>query len=160
MTDRPRITDLSAIQPENFKIRNTGFLDHPEEPYELRGNYEATRRNIWSTRNHNLRRLMREFPIDEPLVDQCAHWMHAVAGRHFFEDANHRTAIAMLRRLLRENGIPPGEWDTERTIQIHDDSHDIRAEIESVRMDTLYEKDELFEAWREYFNDVLPAEYR
>lgn len=158
MTDRPRITDLSVLEPENFKFRNTQFLEDTSLTYEGYDNYRSTRRNIWSTRNHNLRRLLREFPTDEPLVEQCAHWMHAVVGRHFFPDANHRTAMAMLRRLLQENGIEPGEWPNDRTVAATRESHRVRREIDSVRMDTLYQKDELFDVWRCYFSDVLPTD--
>ena len=156
-----RITDLSSFSAEDFKIRNTKFLmgsthyDMNQYPSE-----DRIRHDIWVVRNHNLRRVLREFPTDEPLVDQCALWMHAVVGKHFFPDANHRTAMALLRRLLRDNGIEPGKWPVERTKQARDKSHDVRAEIPRVRMDTLYERDELFELWRQYFEDVLQEKYR
>jgi len=58
--------------------------------------------------------------------------MHAVAGEHFFPDANHRTAAATLRRLLRENGIDPGEWPVEETEQALVESHRVRREIPAV----------------------------
>ena len=35
----------------------------------------------------------------------CALELFAVVGKHFFPDANHRTAVAMLITLLQENGI-------------------------------------------------------
>ncbi|MFC6823461.1 hypothetical protein [Halopelagius fulvigenes] len=158
MADCPRITDLSAIGPVNFKLRNTGFLDDTEIEYDGYGSYQATRRNIWSTRNHNLRRVLREFPLDEPLPDQCAHWMHAVVGRHFFPDANHRTAFFMLRRILSENGVEPGEWPTEKIEDVTRESHRVRGEMEQITMDIIYRKDELFEVWRRFFEDVLPEE--
>jgi prophage maintenance system killer protein len=85
--------------------------------------------------------------------------MHAVVGKHFFPDANHRTAIALLRQLLRENGIEPGKWPVERTKRVRDESHDVRAELPPIQMDTLYERDDLFELWRAYFTDVLKEEY-
>lgn len=158
MPGGPRITDLSAIGPESFKIRNTAFLDDPDEPYELRGEYDRTRQYIWSTRNGSLRRLLREFPIDEPLVDQCAHWMHAVVGKHFFRDANHRTAMFVLRRLLRANEIELGNWPEQRVAEASRESHRVRYEIESVRVDSLYRRDELFEVWRRFFEEVLSDE--
>ena len=106
-------------------------------------------------RNGDLRRVLGDFPTDEPLVDQCANWMHAVAGRHFFPDANHRTAIVLLRRLLRQNGIDPGEWSIERTKRAQAGSHRVRTESPPVRLDTLYARDALFEVWRGYLEDVL-----
>lgn len=81
--------------------------------------------------------------------------MHAVVGRHFFPDANHRTAVATLRRLLRENGIEPGDWPIERTGRALEESHRVRREIPPVRLDTLYVRDPLFDVWRRFFEDVL-----
>lgn len=45
--------------------------------------------------------MIEKFPTDRPLPEQCALWMHAVIGKHFFDDANHPTAVALLRKLLR-----------------------------------------------------------
>ena len=81
--------------------------------------------------------------------------MHAMAGKHFFPDGNHRTAFLLLRRLLQENGIAPGEWPPDRTADARDESHRVRREIRPVRLDTLYERDQLFQVWRRYFEDVL-----
>lgn len=160
-TEEYRITDLSSFFAEDFKIRNTKFLlgtthyDMNQYPSQ-----DRIRHQIWVVRNQDLRRVLREFPTEEPLVDQCALWMHAIVGKHFFPDANHRTAIVLLRRLLRDNGIEPGEWSIERTKQARADSHEVRAELPPIRMDTLYERDELFELWRRYFKDVLPEHYK
>lgn len=86
--------------------------------------------------------------------------MHAMIGKHFFPDANHRTAVAMLRRLLRENDIEPGDWPIERTERAVSESHRARRDIPPVRLDTLYVRDGLFRVWRRYFEDVLPVECR
>jgi len=156
-----RITDLSSLSAEDFKIRNTKFLmGDTHYDVNMYPSKARIRHDIWAVRNHNLRRVLREFPTDEPLVDQCALWMHAVVGKHFFPDANHRTAMALLRRLLYENGIEPGDWPIERTEKARDDSHEVRAEIPPIRMDMLYERDELFDLWRRYFDDVLPKKYK
>lgn len=156
--DGPRITGLSAVEPENFKARSQAFLDGDTHydvlPHQTR---HELRNRIWNVRNGDLRRVLDDFPIDEPLVDQCALWMHAVVGNHFFPDANHRTAVVVLRRLLRENGIGPGEWPIERTGRARERSHRVRREIPPVRLDTLYERDALFSVWRDYFEDVLAA---
>lgn len=158
--ERPRITDLSSLSAEDFKVRNTRFLEG-DDHYDMNmyGSASQIRHDIWAVRNHDLRDVLREFPTDESLVDQCALWMHAVVGKHFFPDANHRTAIALLRRLLQENGIEPGNWPVERTRKARDESHEVRAELPSIEMDSLYERDPLFEVWRCYFEDVLPGEY-
>ena len=155
-TDGPRITDVSELGPENFKRRNQAFLDG-EAQYDVfdHQNREELRDRIWSVRNGDLQRVLDDFPTDESLVDQCALWMHAVVGKHFFPDANHRTAIALLRRLLRGNGIEPAEWPVPRTRQAREESQRVREELPPIRLDGLYERDALFEVWRNYFEDVL-----
>lgn len=103
--DGPRITDLSSLEPENFKFRNTDFL-MGDAHYDVLAhqNREELRRRIWHVRNGDLQRVLDDFPTNEPLVEQCALWMHAVVGKHFFPDANHRTAIALLRRHYAKTG--------------------------------------------------------
>ena len=155
-----RITDLSSLSAEDFKIRNTKFLlGSTHYDMNMYSSEAQIRHDIWAVRNHNLRRVLREFPTNEPLVDQCAFWMHAVVGKHFFPDANHRTAMALLRRLLRDNNIEPGKWPIERTKRVRDESHAVRAELSRITIDRLYERDDLFEVWRQYFDDVLPEKY-
>ena len=85
--------------------------------------------------------------------------MHAVVGKHFFEDANHRTAIALLRKLLADNDLDVYQWPTDRVRTARDESHAVRQDIPPVRLDTLYEKDELYRVWYELFTDVLPDTY-
>lgn len=154
--DEPRITDLSVLGLEEFKAVNQTFLDgdsrYESLPHQTDG---ELRRRIWNVRNGNLRRVLEDFPTDDPLVDQCANLMHAVAGRHFFPDANHRTAIVLLRRLLRQNGIDPGDWSIERTERVRRESQGGRKDIRPVRLDTLYVRDALFDVWRDYFEDVF-----
>jgi len=105
----PRITDLSSIEPENFKFRNTQFLradgHHYDNPHDE--SFLEQRKEIWRVRNGDLERVLEEFPTDRPLPEQCALWIHALVGKHFFPDANHRTAIVTLRKLLRDNGMEP-----------------------------------------------------
>ena len=153
---QPRITDLSALDAEDFKLRNTKFL-HGDTEYEQTGNesFEHLRHQIWVTRNGDIRRVLYQFPIEWPLEEQCAGWMHAVVGKHFFPDANHRTAVVLLRRLLAENGITYAAWSLDRLREARVKSHNIRREIETVRLDTLYRKDELYEVWWRFFDDEL-----
>jgi len=159
--DEPRIADLSSITAENFKFRNTKFLTGDAEydmlQYQSR---RELRHRIWNVRNGDLRRIIREFPTDDPLYDQCAGWMHAVAGRHFFPDANHRTALALLRKLLRDNGIVPGRWPADVSEEAVIRSHRVRREIENVRLDALYKRDQLFLVWVIYFKTVLKTRVR
>jgi len=79
--------------------------------------------------------------------------MHAVVGKHFFPDANHRTAVALLRKLLDDNDLAyNGFGDTVAVKEVREDSHRVRNEIEPVRLDTLYRRDALYEVWREFFS--------
>lgn len=151
----PQLTDFSSITPETIKKQNTNFWRGDTEYDPVQNWDDQVRRKIWNTRNHDLREVVRRFPKDEPLADQCAHWVHAIAGRHFFPDANHRTAIALLRTLLRDNGVTPGKWPVETTRRTSIRSHKVRGEIENVRLDTLYRKDRLFLVWLLYFKEVL-----
>lgn len=155
--DWPRITDLSVLSPENIKYRNTAFLADDNHPYEVGWGLSESelRRKAWNTRNGDLRKLMRQFPRDEPLRKQCAHWMHAMVGVHFFPDANHRTAAATLRRLMRENQIVWKEWDFQRLQEARKTSHQIRQEIDVVTMSDLYREDKLHAVWFEFFEDEL-----
>ena len=159
--DSPRITDLSSLDPENFKFRNEKFLLnrslHYDNPYDK--SISEQRDDIWRVRNGDIARVLEEFPTDRPLPEQCALWMHAVVGKHFFTDANHRTAIALLRKLLADNDLDVDQWPTDRVRTARDESHAVRQDIPPVRLDTLYEKDELYRVWYEFFTDVLPDTY-
>jgi hypothetical protein len=159
--DSPRITDLSSLDPENFKFRNEKFLMNRSLYYDNPHDRSISeqRDDIWRVRNGDIARVLDEFPTDQPLPEQCALWMHAVVGKHFFTDANHRTAIALLRKLLADNDIEVDPWPTERVRNARDESHAVRQDIPPVRLDTLYEKDELYRVWYEFFTDVLPDEY-
>jgi len=152
----PRITELSALDAEDFKLRNTKFLRGNTE-YEQTGNesFEHLRHQIWATRNGDLRCVLSRFPTKWPLEEQCAGWMHAVVGKHFFPDANHRTAVALLRRLLAENSIEYTDWSLDRLRDSRKESHVVRREIETVRLNTLYRKDDLYDVWWRFFDDEL-----
>lgn len=160
--DWPRITDLSAVGPEDVKYRNTQFLTADEHPYETGLGHTETelRRQIWNVRNGDIRTVLRTFPTDEPLREQCALWMHAFVGKHFFPDANHRTAVALLRTLLSENKIAYEEWSVEHLKNTRKLSHDVRRDIEPVELDTLYRRDELYRLWRQFFQEELIVRFR
>jgi len=152
-----RITDLSWLSAENFKFRNTEFLMNDDLHYDI-SDYESRaelRRQIWNVRNGDLRKVIRRFPTDKPLRVQCALWMQALVGKHFFPDANHRTAIALLRQLLMRNDMIPNDWSIERTRAARDESHAVRKQIPPIRLDTLYKPTRLYLVWWRYFVDVL-----
>lgn len=111
----PRITDLSCIEPENFKFRNTQFLISDNYPYKTGQGHskQELRRQIWNVRNGDLRRVLEEFPRDEPLREQCALWMHAVVGKHFFPD---RITVLRLRSFEHCSGRIPSRTSDGRSI--------------------------------------------
>jgi hypothetical protein len=154
--DWPRITEVT-LEPENVKYRNTQFLLDDGQVYEtgLSHSQQELRKRIWRVRNGDIRTLFQRFPTDEPLREQCALWVHAVVGKHFFPDANHRTAVATLRKLLADNGITYASWDPDRLEVAREESHTVRREIDAVELDTLYRRDELYEVWLAFFTDEL-----
>jgi len=77
--------------------------------------------------------------------------MHAVAGKHFFADANHRTAIGTLRELLRHNGVHRISFPPEELEQATKRSHTVRGGIDPVELDTLYHQDRLWLVWLLFF---------
>lgn len=155
-----RIDDLSSLIAENFKFRNTKFLNG-EQYYGIHEHETRieTRKRIWRVRNGDLRKVMRRFPQDEPIHDQCGLWVRGVAGRQFFPDANHRTAIALLRKLLKENGMPQPAWSVHAIQATRRKSkeliNNLSSENDPICIDSLYERDELFRLWQEFFEREL-----
>lgn len=153
----PQITDLSFLDAEDIKIENTKFLIDSEQDYES-GTEDVEHRlrhRIWVTRNGDIRKIFYQFPFDESLHDQCALWMQALVGKHFFPDANHRTAVVILRDVLSQNGIQPGPWDPDKTHRTRKESHEVRKEHPPITLADIYQRDPLYEVRRSYFNDVL-----
>ena len=157
----PQIADLSYLGAENIKFRNTKFLTNDNDYYGIldHESWIETRRRIWRVRNGDLRKMMRRFPVDEPVHDQCALWVRGVAGRQFFPDANHRTAISLLRDVLLANGMPQPPWSSTHSALAREHSKKIILRKiqrnESIRLDTLYERDDLFRLWRQFFDREL-----
>lgn len=154
-----RIADFGELESGVFKrLNEEAFFDDPENDYGLvEHDRETTRRRIRNVKDYRIDRVMREFPRDEPAPQQCAHWVRAIVGLHFFPDANHRTAMGTLSFLLDINGIPypASEWpgtEIERAVL---KSKLIRLLFVDVRFDNLWEKDELYTHWHRYFRDVL-----
>jgi len=152
-----RITDFDELEPDIFKeINKNQFLEEPSNDYGLVNNdKELTRQRIRNVKNSRINRVMREFPLNEPVPKQCAHWVRAIVGIHFFPDANHRTAMATLSFLLDINGIAypqiPGDGIERAVLK----SKLIRALFVDVQFDNLWEEDEMFIHWSRYFRDLL-----
>lgn len=150
-----RITDLSGIDAETIIAFN--FDRYENDTYGLvRGSRADTKQRIGNVAERDLNRVIREFPTDEPLIQQCAHWVRAISGLHFFPDANHRTAIGSLRVLLYYNAISaPDEWpgrDLDRRVI---KAKFIRNFIVDVQFDNLWRKDELYHLWHRHFRNLF-----
>ncbi|WP_266082518.1 hypothetical protein [Haladaptatus caseinilyticus] len=152
-----KIENLSFLNPEDIKLQNTHFLEQDGMEYHVGQGLldHRLRHDIWVVRNGDIKKLLQRFPYDEPLHDQCALWMQAFVGKHFFPDANHRTGVVILREIMAENDLPPGDWDPERTRQVRDESHTVRGELPTITLADIYQKDPLYDVWRRYFDDVL-----
>ena len=151
-----RIIDLSLIGADDVRHRNAKFLQG-DAKYDIRSHESqlGLKKDIWGVRCGDINNLLRRFPRDPPLLDQCALWMRAWTGKHFFPDANHRTAIAILRNILLNRGFIPGTWSTERSKQAIRESKRERTKREYT-LDSIYERDSHFVTWKSYFIDVLP----
>lgn len=154
-----RFTDLSAVDPTMMKkLNDEDFFQDRENDYGwVNEDPELTQRRIWNVKGWQLNRLMREFPRTEPLPEQCAHWMRAIVGLHFFPDANHRTGMATLYGLLSANGLAPPneEWPGEEIDRAVVQSKLIRELHVTPTFDTLWLRDELYVHWHRYFRDLL-----
>lgn len=154
-----RITDLSGIDPTMMKTLNDeDFFQDPSNDYGwVNEEPGLTRQRIWNVKGWQLDRLMREFPRTEPLPQQCAHWMRAIVGLHFFPDANHRTGMATLYGLLNSNGLAPPneEWPGEEIHRAVVQSKLIRGLLATPTFDTLWLRDELYIHWHRYFRNLL-----
>lgn len=152
-----RIVDFDQLDPDVFKALNEGeFFSNPDNDYGfVDGDRNKTRQRIQNVKDYRINRVIREFPRHETAPKQCAHWVRAIVGLHFFPDANHRTAMSTLSFLLDINNIEYDEWpgsDIERAVLR---SKLIRILLVDVRFDNLWEEDELFVHWHRYFRNLL-----
>lgn len=150
-----RITDLSSLDAETLIAFN--FDRYHDDTYGLvEGSRERTKRRIGNVSEADLDRVIREFPTAEPLTQQCAHWVRAISGLHFFPDANHRTAIGSLRALLHFNDVEvPAAWpgrELDRTVL---KAKFVRNFVVDVRFDTLWKRDELYRLWHRHFRNLF-----
>ena len=155
-----RISHFDRIDPSVIKTINEEFFLDPDPSNEYgwtRGDPGLTKRRIWNVKGWQLNRLMKEFPRLEPLPQQCAHWMRAMVGLHFFPDANHRTGMASLYGILKQNGVaPPHEkWPGPDIGKRVTQSKLLRSLHSLVRFDSLWVRDELYHHWHRHFRELL-----
>ena len=147
-----RIDGFGEIDGRLLRAVNRRFLARGE--YGLvRGDRGETRRRIDGVTRYRIDRVLREFPYRERRCRQCAHWMRAFAGLHFFPDANHRTALATLYAVLDQNGIAPptDEWPFEWIGHAVSRCKLLRSLHSQVTFASLWERDELYYHWLRYF---------
>ena len=158
----PRITEVTIDVDDVIQTNMRFFKDDAYEYEDAHAfTHLETRRSIKldESKRHDLERIIENFPADEPLVSQSALWMHAIVGVHFFPDANHRTAMATIRKMMEDNDIGmPGEGLltdlNERTEAARNASKEERRKLD-IDMGNYYEKDSLYKVWMWYFEDVL-----
>lgn len=157
--DSWNLSDFSLLDPETIKEINRGEFKSGAQYGLVKEDSNLTERELTERRISNvpasrINRLIEEFPTNEPLPQQCAHWMRAFTGIHFFPDANHRTGMNTLQILVDHN------CDTE--LSITDDigwyilqSKLIRHLQSDIRFNTLWKRDEHYTLWHRYFRQVL-----
>lgn len=153
-----RIADFSSLDPVDIKITNNEFFESQTHDYGLvRRDRNLTERRIWNTKGWKLNRLMEEFPRTERLARQCAHWVRAIVGIHFFPDANHRTAMGTLYGLLQANDVAPpnDEWPPDGIDEAVLRSKLLRGLHCMTDFRILWLRDELYYHWYRFFTNAL-----
>ncbi|AOW80737.1 hypothetical protein HTSR_1565 [Halodesulfurarchaeum formicicum] len=149
------LNDFSNLDGETIIAVNFDIIDDSAEEYGwIQDSPEKTRHKIGNVSETDLNRIMREFPTHEPIPQQSAHWVRAIAGLHFFPDANHRTAmntLSVLYRTLMDGPLPIGD-NIGRVVL---ESKIARVLLTDVRFDTLWKRDALYQVWHRYFRRVL-----
>lgn len=152
-----RLTDFSILDAATIKqINYDEFESASGDEYGwVNDSPSATRRRIRNVKGFQLHRLIREFPTNEPLPQQCAHWMRAFSGLHFFPDANHRTGMNTLQILVEESSCPlslPIAGNIDRYVL---QSKLLRHLTVDIRFNTLWKRDEHYQLWHTYFRNLL-----
>ncbi|MDZ7688745.1 MAG: hypothetical protein U5J64_08510 [Halobacteriales archaeon] len=155
-----RITEVNLDVDDVIRTNMEFFRDDDAE-YEDAHAYTHldTRRRIklGKGKRKDMSKVIEDFPTEEALASQSALWMRAMVGLHFFPDANHRTAMATLRGMMKDNGIEPFRPFVEvkeRSVEVLGVSKELRRGTD-VDMSNYYEKDRLYEVWLEYFEEVV-----
>lgn len=151
-----RMRDFSTIDGSTIKQINYDIIEDTAEVYGwVRDSPGLTRKRIQCVADTDINRLIREFPTHDPLPAQCAHWVRAFAGIHFFPDANHRTATNTLEYLVEQNDGPAAKLiqpDIRRTVLLSKYARTLQADN---RFNTLWTRDEHFYIWYRYFTRAL-----
>lgn len=149
------MNDFSNLDGETIKELNYQNMEDKSEEYGwVRDSPDLTRQRIQNVPDTDLHRAIREFPTHDPLPQQCAHWLRALAGMHWFPDANHRTAFNSLSvpfLAAADRPLPPAP-DIKRVVL---ESKLSRHLLSDVRFNTLWERDELYQVWHRYFRRIL-----
>jgi hypothetical protein len=161
--DEPRIEEIpldeSSLVTANIQVKieyESGSVEKTPEAVVLSNAY-----SVEDVRRLS-RKLIDEFPEEEPLVDQSALWVRAVSAFHFFEDRNHRTALLSLEEILDQNGFemdphPLGDSIVRETKDTLRESKNARDMNTLGRQgEDMYEKDEIYHVWRRFFDGILP----
>lgn len=155
--DQKRVTDVEFLTSYQIKRVNLRYLEEENQEYGLILNsYTDTESRILNQHGKRIYRILREFPYDFPLISQCAHWMRAIAGLHWFPDANHRTGMTLLEIILDRNDLDsdplPGRFRNRGVLR----SKLLRLlHINSTTLCDLWKRDIYYQHWYEYFLDVF-----
>lgn len=154
--DSQRLCDFSSLDGQTVKAINLELSRESDQTYGwIRNDRDLTRRRIRNVQDTAIHRLIREFPTNDPLPAQSAHWVRALVGLHLFPDANHRTAMNTLEYLIeQELGVATDvvQESIDRTVL---QSKYIRTFHADVRFNRLWERDELFQLWYRYFTKAF-----
>lgn len=156
--DVRRITDLSEFDARLLRQINRDFLEDDTFTYGyVRGDRRRTERQLANVERYEIDRVLREFPRTESLFRQCAHWVRAITGLHFFPDANHRTAMSSLYTILSATGheTVADRLDFDWIGLAVSRSKLLRRYHCEVNFSTLWERDELFHHWHRYLTNTL-----
>lgn len=97
--DRPfRLID--HLDPENLRVLNHYFFETDDEDYLKSGpfgtdSHRRTEQRIRNVSGTKLKKLVQALPdfLAADVRQAWSHWMALACGRHFWPDANHRTAF-------------------------------------------------------------------
>lgn len=162
-----RITDLSFVNQEDIKQINYNiFIETRDPDIESEHEYavdvrDARRedRKVLSAKKWKLDRIIREFPRIEPVTSQCAHWVTTIVSFHPFPDANHRTAMITLGRLMIGNEIidenhewPGSDIEIGKAVLLSKYHRHLYPER---KFERLWKKNTLYWHWYQYFEYLL-----
>lgn len=149
------MTDFSKLDGETIKKLNFENIEDSSQEYGwVEESPSLTRQRVSNVPDTDLHRTIREFPTHDPLPQQCAHWMRALAGMHWFPDANHRTGMNSLSipyELLTGDSLPIS-LEIERTVL---ESKLSRHLLTHISFNTLWKRDSLYCVWHRYFRRLL-----